>query len=144
MQVTYFLNGLMFNLFNLMFYIERKWLLIINLAAILPLKSQLSGKFQHFNAIDRSLKLLKKSLNFQKFQLKWKIAKHFLRPKQRAALRKLFILLPLQLHQLKPYYVSEIGFFMEIYRNIQKFAFKVLQECSSWASRNDVAQIFFL
>ena len=32
----------------------------------------------------------------------------------------------------------------ELYRNIQTFAFKVLQECSSWASRNDVVQIFFL
>ena len=35
----------------------------------------------------------------------------------------------------------------EIYRNIQTFAFKVLQECSSWASRNGTApflQMFFL
>ena len=29
-------------------------------------------------------------LNFQNFQLKWKILKHFTRPKQRAAFRKLF------------------------------------------------------
>ena len=34
--------------------------------------------------------------------------------------------------------------FKEIYRNIQTFAFKVLQECSSWASRNGVVQILFL
>ena len=27
-------------------------------------------------------------------------------------------------------------FLKEIYRNIQTFSFKVLQECSSWASRN--------
>ena len=33
---------------------------------------------------------------------------------------------------------------MEIYRIIQTFAFKVLQECSSWASRNGVVQMFFL
>ena len=26
----------------------------------------------------------------------------------------------------------------------QAFTFKVLQECSSWASRNDAAQMFFL
>ena len=32
----------------------------------------------------------------------------------------------------------------EIYRNIQTFAFKVLQECSSWASRNGAVQCFFL
>ena len=31
-------------------------------------------------------------MNFQNFQLKWKIVKHFLRPKQQAALRKLFSL----------------------------------------------------
>ena len=31
--------------------------------------------------------------NFQKFPLKWKIVKHFMRLKQRAALRKLFSLL---------------------------------------------------
>ena len=35
-------------------------------------------------------------------------------------------------------------FLKEIYRNIQTFAFKVLQECSSWASRNGGVQIFFL
>ena len=31
-----------------------------------------------------------------------------------------------------------------MYRNIQTFAFKVLQECISWKSRNGVVQIFFL
>ena len=31
-----------------------------------------------------------------------------------------------------------------MYRNIQTFAFKVLQECSSWASRNGTVQILFL
>ena len=36
------------------------------------------------------------------------------------------------------------NFLTEIYRNIQTFAFKVLQECSSWASRNGAVQIFFL
>ena len=35
-------------------------------------------------------------------------------------------------------------FFKEIYRNIQTLAFKELQECSSWVSRNGVVQIFFL
>ena len=34
--------------------------------------------------------------------------------------------------------------FTEIYKNIQTFAFKVLQECSSWASRDGAVQIFFL
>ena len=33
---------------------------------------------------------------------------------------------------------------MEIYRNIQTFAFKGLQESSSWVARNGAVQIFFL
>ena len=35
------------------------------------------------------------------------------------------------------------NFLTEIYRNIQTFAFKVLRECSSWASRNDAVQMFW-
>ena len=34
------------------------------------------------------------------------------------------------------------SFLTEIYRNIQTFAFKVPQECSSWASINEATQIF--
>ena len=74
-------------------------------------------------------------MNFEKFQLKWKIVKHFTRPKQRAALRKLFSLHQSPLKQ---------NFLREIYRNIQTFAFKVLQESSSWASGNGAVQMFFL
>ena len=84
-------------------------------------------------------------MNFQKFQLKRKIVKHFARPKQRAALRKLFSSTPnhpFHPHQIRSYHVSDI--FKEIYRNIQTFDFKLLQECSSWASRTGVVQIFFL
>ena len=35
------------------------------------------------------------------------------------------------------------NFLKEIYRNIQIFAFKVLEECSSWMSRNGPLQFFF-
>ena len=45
----------------IVFYIERKWLLMKNLATILSLKSKLSGKFQCFNAIEGSIKMLKNS-----------------------------------------------------------------------------------
>ena len=34
------------------------------------------------------------------------------------------------------------NFLKEIFRNTQAFAFKVLQECSSWASRNGACNIF--
>ena len=43
------------------FYIERKWLLMRNIATILPLKSKFSGKFQCFSAIDGSIEMLKNS-----------------------------------------------------------------------------------
>ena len=70
MQVTYFLNGPMF-IFLFLFvilillYIERKWFLMRNLAAILPLKSKFPGKFRRFNAIDRSIEMLKNSWIFK-------------------------------------------------------------------------------
>ena len=87
----------------------------------------------------------KKWLNFQNFQLKWKIVKHFARPKQRAALRKLFSLLPTQPPP------DEIllrlwnkNFITEIYRNIQVFTFKIVQECGFWASKNGAVQVLFL
>ena len=81
-------------------------------------------------------------MNFQKLQLKRKIVKHFARPKQRRTLRILF--------SLPPFYPSRDKTLLrlwikkivkEIYRNIQRFAFKVLQECSS---RNGAVQISFL
>ena len=37
-----------FVIFFILFYIERKWLLMRNLATILPLKFKLSGKFQSY------------------------------------------------------------------------------------------------
>ena len=33
---------------------------------------------------------------------------------------------------------------MDIYRNIHTFSFKLLQECTSWASRNGAVQMFFV
>ena len=47
--------------------------------------------------------------------------------------------------QTTPHYVSGSKYLLtEIYRNIQTFAFKELEECSYWASRNDAVQMFFL
>ena len=47
-QVTYFLNGPMFNLLFYCHVIERKWLFMRNLAIILPSKSKLSKKILTF------------------------------------------------------------------------------------------------
>ena len=70
-----------------------------------------------------------------------------MRPKQQSALRKLFSPNSL-LQQIKFYYVSgtkvSLRRYTGIYRHIQAFAFKVLQVCGSWASRNDALQMFFL
>ena len=98
-----------------------------NLATNLPLKSKLSRKFQCFNAIDGSIKMLKK-LNFKEYQLKRKIVKRFTRPKQQAALRKLFSLPPTHLYQIKSYYISGTKMFLrkytEICRHLRSKCFK--------------------
>ena len=77
------------------------------------------------------------------------IVQHFTRPKERAALRKLLSLSPTPPptpNQIKSYYVSGpktiLQRYTEIYRHID--IDKVLQECSSWASRNGAMQMFFL
>ena len=57
----------------ILFYIERKRFFMRTLAAILPLKSKLLGKFQHFNDIDGSIKTMKNSSISKKLHLKWKI-----------------------------------------------------------------------
>ena len=41
-------------------------------------------------------------------------------------------------------HLSNKNILREIYRNIQIFAFKALQDCSSWASRNGAVQMLFL
>ena len=56
MQVTYLLNGPMF---NLLFYIYLYYFIMRE--TTLPLESKLSGKFQRFSAIDGGIKKLKKS-----------------------------------------------------------------------------------
>ena len=136
MQVTYFLTGPMFNLLfycHIISYWEKVPPYEKSKVQFIPLKSKLSGKFQRFNAIDASIEMLKNSCVFQ---LKWKNAKHFTRLKQRAALSRLisFIFLPRDKTFLQRY---------TVYRNIQTFGFKVLQECSSWASRKCAVQISF-
>ena len=129
----------------MLFHIERKWLLMKNLARILALKPKLSGNLQCFNATDRSIKRLKNSWISKRFELKWKIVKHFMRPKQRGALRKLFSLPPTHSSSDKILlHLWNKNFLTEKCRNTQIFAIKELQECSSWASRNVTVQMFFL
>ena len=110
----------------ILFYIERKWLFMRNVAIIL-------SKYW-------------KIVEFRKSHLKWKIVIHFTRPKQRVALRNLFSPSPPPPAPIPP---DEIllclrnkNFLTEIYRNIQTFAFKVLHKCSSCVSGNGAVQMF--
>ena len=45
----------------ILFYIERKRLFMRNLTTVSPWKSELSGQFQRFNAIDGSIEMLRNS-----------------------------------------------------------------------------------
>ena len=78
-ELTYFLNValcLICYFIVILFYIERKWLFMRNLARILPLKCRSSGKFQCFNAIDGSIKMLN-LVEFTKILIKIKNCKIF-------------------------------------------------------------------
>ena len=66
----------LFLFFAILFYIERKRLLMRNVAPILPLKSKLSGKFQRFNAINRCIEMLK-IVEFSKISIKIQNCKTF-------------------------------------------------------------------
>ena len=122
-----------------LFHIERKWLLIWNSTIILPLKSKLSAKFQRFNAIDGSIKMLKISWIWKKNQLKWKVVKHFTRPSKET------IQGPTNPPPLDKTLLClwNKNFLTKIYRNTYTFAFKLHQECRSWVSRNGTVQMFF-
>ena len=75
-----------------------------------------------------------------KVSIKAKIVKHLKRPKQQSVLRKLFCLTPH--HFLLNKILLRLR--KKNFLSIQTFAFKVLQVCSSWTSRNGAVQMFFL
>ena len=130
----------------ILFYIERTWLPMRNLAIILPLKSELSGKFQRFNAIDESINLLKNSWISKNFDYcKMKNFKTFFENQSASLLKEIIQPPPLAVPPDKILLcLWNKNFHREIYRNTQKFAFKVLQESSSLASGNRAVQIVFL
>ena len=59
-----------------------------NLVRILPLKSKLSGKFQRFNAVDRSTKMLKIA-KFSKISIKTKNRKIFYKAQTTSRLKEI-------------------------------------------------------
>ena len=60
----------------MLFYVERKCLVMRNLVTVLPLKSKLPGKFQRFNAIEEGSKCWQ-IVGFQKISIKIKNCKTF-------------------------------------------------------------------
>ena len=61
MESKKYQSVIIFYFIVILFYIARKLLFMRTLAIIFPLKSKLSRKFQRFNAIDGSIKMMKNS-----------------------------------------------------------------------------------
>ena len=117
----------MVSFFVILLYIERKWLLMRNVALILPLKSKLSGKFQRFNAINRSIKMLK-IVEFSKISIEMKSCKTFCKAQTANRLKKYIQSPPFHPDQIKHYYISETKFlirrYIKIYRHLLSKCFK--------------------
>ena len=99
----------------------------------------MSGKFQHFNAIDGSIEMLKYRWISKNFNSNEKFEKHFTSPKEPSAWQKLFS--PPPDKSFLRLWNKNVR--TKIYRNIQTFTFQELRECCSWASRNGAVQFFF-
>ena len=90
-----------------------------------------------------------KIVEFSKIPIKMKNCKAFCKVQTANRLKKFIQSPPIPPPPSPPadktlLYLENNFFFMEIYRNIQTFAFKGLQESSSWVARNGALQIFFL
>ena len=98
----------------ILFYIEKRWLLMRNLATILPLKSKLSGKFQLFNAIDGRIEMLKNSWN-SKNPFKMKNCTTFYEAQIVSRLKEIILPPPTHPYQIKSYYVFKTKIFLRRY-----------------------------
>ena len=98
----------------ILFYIEKRWLLMRNLATILPLKSKLSGKFHLFNAIDGRIEMLKNSWN-SKNPFKMKYCTTFYEAQIASRLKKIILPPPTHPYQIKSYYVFKTKIFLRRY-----------------------------
>ena len=129
---------LIFYFIVILFNIERKWL-FEKFSHYLTFEVQIVWKISATQYYCWKYRNTEKQLNFEKFQLIWKIVKHLTRLKQRAALRKLFSLsspcIPPDKTLLRP---CNKHFLRKIYKNIQTLAFKLLHESSvrKWCSAN--------
>ena len=139
MQVTYFLIGPVFTLL-LCYHFVLYWEKVTSYDKVNH-KSKLYGKFQRFSAIDGTIELLK-MVEYPKMPTKIKICKTFYKG-QTASHRSEKSFCLSKPDKFLPRLRNK-HFLTEMYRKIQTFAFKVLQEFSSWALRNGAVQMFFL
>ena len=79
-----------------------------------------------------------KMVKFPKISIKMKHCKTFNEGQTASHVKEIIQTLPYPLPQPDKILLSLWN------KYFQAFTFKVLQECSSWASRNDAAQMFFL
>ena len=98
----------------ILFYIEKRWLLMRNLATILPLKSKLCGKFQLFNALDGRIEMLKNSWN-SKNPFKMKNCTTFYEAQIASRLKEIILPPPTHPYQIKSYYVFKTKIFLRRY-----------------------------
>ena len=128
-HATYVLNG---PIFNLLFYChvilyEVKVTSYVKFSHNLTFEVQTIWKILLFQYYWWKYWNTEKLLNFEKFQLKWKIVKLFKRPKQTATFRNLFSLRHSPCHQKKSYYVFKTKIFLG---NIQKYTEICFQNAS--------------
>ena len=84
-------------------------------------------------------------VEFSKLSIKMKKFKTFYKPVTGSRLKEVITPPPTPpTPDKRSLFLCYKNFLTEIYRNMQTFAFQVLRECTSWASRNGAVQIFFL
>ena len=105
----------------MLFYIERKWFLMRNLAIILPFKSKMSGQFLRFNAIDVSKYW--KIVEFRKTSIKMKNCKTFYETQTASRLKEIIQAPPPHTSRSTSCYIFETKIFLERYTEIYRHLF---------------------
>ena len=132
MQVTYFLNSPILNLFVfcffvILFYIGKKWLLMRNVATILPLNSKLPGNF-NFLMLQIEVSKCLKIVEFSKISIKIKNCKTFCKPQTANRLKKFNLSFPIPPSTRWNLTTSRKQFLLrrciEIYRHLLSKCFK--------------------
>ena len=100
-------------------------------------------KFQRFYCYRQKYQNVEKWLNFQIFQLKWKIVKHFTSSNSEPPLRELFSLSKPDKMLLRLWKKNFLRWYAEIYRHLLSKSFKNMQflGMKNWCSANIFSDI---